>query len=120
MDNKIDNVPELTLSYIKQFVRDTEEDIVYNPNKPETRLKNYPLFYFADYKNNVFLAYNKSLINQETINKYTYGEEYGCLYLLSNTKRSISYDVTNVNFTRLFSCVLDKVGYGSGSLIECY
>ena len=28
MDNKIDNVPELTLSYIKQFVRDPEEDIV--------------------------------------------------------------------------------------------
>jgi len=105
------NVAHLNIDLINKFVRDTPTDIIYNPNNTDTNNRNYPLFCFVDYKNNIFFAYNKMLVDTEIQNKFKYRDEYGCLFLLSNTKKSISYNIVDVNFTRLMSCLMDKVGY---------
>ena len=111
------DIEEPCITLLLQFVRDIEQDIIYNPNNADTTLKNSILFYFVDYKNNVFYAYNRNLLDVDIINKYKYKDDYGCLCFLSNCKNSISYNNKDVNFTRLFTVLIDKVGYGFGTLL---
>ena len=43
------NFPEmLTLELVNTYVRDSKEDILYNPDKKETKNKDYCLFYYID------------------------------------------------------------------------
>ena len=43
------NFPQmLTLELVNTFVRDGNEDILYNPDKKETKNKDYCLFYYID------------------------------------------------------------------------
>lgn len=119
-DHYNNNIGVLNNIIIEKLVRDSTQDIVYNPENPYSRLQNFPLFYFIDCKNNAFVAYNKNLADEDTIKTYNHKEEYGCLLLLSNTKKTFTYNVRDVSFTRTFSKLTDKVGYGFGSLMESY
>ena len=90
------NVAELTKDLIKTFARDTEKDIIYCSENTDTMLRNYPLFYFVDCKNNIFIAYNKNNVDEKTLNNYKYREEEGCLYFMCNTDTSYNVNVKNV------------------------
>ena len=74
----MDNIPLLTQEYIKKFVRDSENDIIYNPEEPETKELDTILFYYIDYKDNKIFACNRKQI-QDNVNIFKYKRHYGCL-----------------------------------------
>ena len=79
------NFPEmLTLELVNTFVRDSNEDILYNPEKEETRNKDYCLFYYIDRIGNKVYAYNRHLLTADILNIYNYKCAYGCLMFFSN------------------------------------
>ncbi len=84
-------IPELTLDLIKSFARCKEEDIIYIPNKPESKEMDYCLFFYKDKHGNLVYAYNRHLITGETINKYNYKYTCGCLMLFCNTTKNFTY-----------------------------
>ena len=72
------NFPEmLTLELVNTYVRDSKEDILYNPDKKETRNKDYCLFYYIDKNGNKVFAYNRHLITADTLNICKYKNIYG-------------------------------------------
>ena len=115
--NNMEFIPELTQDYIKEFIRDTENDIIYTPQNMDTRQNDYPLFYFVDCKNNMFVAYNKNLTSTGLLSKYKYKEEYGCIYFLCNTDSSYNVNIRNIKEVDTFINLGDKTFY-NGS-IEC-
>ena len=80
----INTVEQLSKENVKTFVRDYKQDIVYNPFNNFTKNKNFPLFYIKDTFNNVCYAYNRQIIDQETIKLFNGSFIDGCLIFLFN------------------------------------
>lgn len=112
------NIEQLNKHLINSLLRDSKQDIVYNPENPHTRLKNYPLFYFTDSKNNIFVAYNKALVDTKTIKLFTTKEDNGCLIFLSNTNNYSSLDFKTYKERILFYLLFNKTWYEDKNIIE--
>ena len=80
----INTVEQLSKENVKTFVRDYKQDIIYNPFNNFTKNKNFPLFYIKDTFNNVCYAYNRQIIDQETIKLFNGSFIDGCLIFLFN------------------------------------
>ena len=114
------NVAELSKDLINNFVRDNNQDIIYNSKNPDSTLKNFPFFCFVDCKDILFISYNKNNVDEKIINNFKYKEEYGCLYFVSNTDRSYNVNVKNTQELDTFHILNAKSWYCNDNLVKCY
>jgi len=114
------NVPMLSNEIIQGFVRDKIKDFIYNPQNLDTKTPNYPLFYFVDCKNHIFIAYNKKLLDAETTSKYKYMEEVGCLCFLSNAYMHRKINIKNTAEMDMFINLGHKTRYLRQGLLTSF
>lgn len=114
------DIPELTKNLIDYFIRDTNQDIIYNVQNPDSKIKNYPLFYFVDCRDNIFLAFNKKNVDSNIVSKYKYKEEEGCLLFLCNSDTSRNVNINDTNEVDMFIDLGHKTFYAHDNLITCF
>ena len=113
-NNLMEVIPELNIDLIKDFVRDTEEDILHNPQQLQTRDYDKVLFYYTDVNKNIIYVCNRKLI-KENINKYKHKRHWGCLTMFCNTNLKFKMPVcTNKAHVNL----MFKAGYDNGEPVN--
>lgn len=113
-NNIMEPIPEINLDLIKDFVRDINDDIIYNPLQPDTRDYDKMLFCYKDINNNVVYVCNRKLL-RDNINKYKHKRHWGCLTMFCNTSNKFKMPVcTNKAHVNL----MFKAGYDNGEPVN--